>query len=293
MFFLAITSPPISPQLHYFSHNAVIYSRHILAIFLARVKPLIHITRNRTPYRGAETATEDMLVPPEMPVNVCIEGNVTSSLSPSLRFLDFSRQTLQRSGFRFFFNLNVVFQRHFGTRAVTEYLGNGFDWRPVVVQPRTETTTECVESVPLDARAFQRLLDNLRPSSCQVQRETRGPSKTHVVPGFCFRCFFSSAITFGKRCTLAARCSVFVSMTSLCHTVRTTINWQSSKSMSAHFNPRSSASERSVHAATTTAHRATPSTASVIFSTSSNVYLCVFSVRLPSGISTPSVGFGP
>jgi hypothetical protein len=61
MYFLAI----ISPQLHYFSHNAVIDSRHILAIFLARVKPLIHITRNRTPYRGAETATEDMFVPPE------------------------------------------------------------------------------------------------------------------------------------------------------------------------------------------------------------------------------------
>jgi predicted nucleic acid-binding protein len=34
-------------------------------------------------------------------------------------------------------------------------------------------------------------------------------------------------------------------------------------------------------------------TVSVIFSTSSNVYLWVFSVLLPSGISTPSVGFGP
>ena len=38
-----------------------------------------------------------------------------------------------------------------------------------------------------------------------------------------------------------------------------------------------------------TAHRATPPTASVIFSTSSRVYLGVFPVRLPSGISTLSL----
>ena len=162
MYFLAIISPSISPQLHYFSHNAVIYSRHILAIFLARVKPLIHITRNRTPYRGAETATEDMLVPPEMPVNVCIEGNVTSSVSPSLRFLDFSRQTLQRSGFRLFFNLNVVFQRYLGTRAVTEYLGNGFDWRPLlynrVPRPRRNAWKPC-HSTPVPSNVFLIIFD--------------------------------------------------------------------------------------------------------------------------------------
>jgi hypothetical protein len=63
-----------------------------------------------------------------------------------------------------------VFQRHFGTRAVTENLGNGFDWRPVVVQPGTETTAEGVEAAPLDARALQRFLDDLG-AGCQVQRE--------------------------------------------------------------------------------------------------------------------------
>jgi len=109
--------------------------------------------------------------------------------------------------------LNVVFQRHFGTRAVTEYLGNGFDWRPVVVQPRTETTTECVKpchSTPVPCNVFLIIFD---PRVAKSRGKTCGPSKTHVVPGFCFRCFFSSAITFGKRCTLAVQCSVFVSMT--------------------------------------------------------------------------------
>jgi hypothetical protein len=36
---------------------------------------------------------------------------------------------------------------------VTENLGNRLDWCSVVVQPRTETTAESVEAVPLDARA--------------------------------------------------------------------------------------------------------------------------------------------
>jgi hypothetical protein len=54
---------------------------------------------------------------------------------------------------------------------VTENLANGFDWRPVVVQPRTETTAKSVEAVPLNARVFELRLDVLGPKRCQVERE--------------------------------------------------------------------------------------------------------------------------
>src|ERR1700674_5670795 len=42
------------------------------------------------------------------------------SLSRSLRFLDFSRQTLQRSGFRLVLYLDVMLQRNFAFRSVAE-----------------------------------------------------------------------------------------------------------------------------------------------------------------------------
>jgi len=104
-----------------------------------------------------------------------------------------------------------------------------------VPRPRRNAWKPC-HSTPVPCNVFLIIFD---PRVAKSRGKTRGPSKTHVVPGFCFRCFFSSAITFGKRCTLAARCSVFVSMTSLCHTVRTTINCLITSKSSIHRVSRS------------------------------------------------------
>ena len=66
---------------------------------------------------------------------------------------------------------------------MTEYLGNGFDWRPVVVQPRTETTAKCVEAVPLKhlvnkaASGDLRALQQLTPLANSVEQMVDPPAK--------------------------------------------------------------------------------------------------------------------